>query len=215
MNYEEAYNFSKIWIKQNNPRDEDYEQECALYFFSHLVKKGSPEEILPLCKKAYHWIYLKQLREQARAGYILDDEELFNQINSNYDDDNDVNWWDDEETLPLVNLIIEGWRPNEIISKLNLTPSRYKSLLSKIRSHYPTTGKGKGTFRNNWNDEHKQKLRDKSYNKRRVRQINPATGEIVRIWDSIREASLAVGGDVSVALVRGYKCKGWKWEYDR
>lgn len=50
----------------------------------------------------------------------------------------------------------------------------------------------------------------------KVNQIDQITGDLIKTWNSVKEAANSVGSETSAmsrACKRGHNCKGFKWQY--
>jgi hypothetical protein len=91
---------------------------------------------------------------------------------------------------------------------------------TKHKISLASSGENNGFYGKHHSEETKIKLSliDKSYKKKSVSQLKKKTGEIIKIWPSIKEAVLSLGKTKSsnVTLVCQGKKKsylGYKWEY--
>ena len=120
------------------------------------------------------------------------------------------------------------------ISKGNTGKKRsedVKTKLSKMRKgerhwQYGKSGPETSFWGKKLSDSHKKALLDanvgipKFYNRRKIHQVNPKTGEIIATWDSVREAAMSVFGirDAEKRISRVLigcrkKYKGFSWIY--
>jgi group I intron endonuclease len=108
----------------------------------------------------------------------------------------------------------------EAILNMQKAQRGYPKHSIEVRARMSAMRKGKqNSLGRKLSEETKEKIRVNNGLQKPIKQIDPATGEVIKIWRSISEAGRGLSIDIShISNVAKKKprCKtshGWKWEY--
>lgn len=239
MTYDEAFEQSKMFIKRlcgliyasewyNLVEYRDFEQECAIRFYTQLKNRYDPYTALKCSKKAYRQVLNNLMQKEIRHRKIykrfcdyIEPKDVICGLPTQQSIPYGHIGLNDKEILICMRLLM-GYRKHEIEE---FTQDRWKVLRRKLINYYkiPTDKRGQvkyvtktEAYQKYW-DSKKGKPLDYCYVKtsKRVQMLDDS-GNVLKEFNSAAEASRQVGRSicgVSRAILNHTKCGGYKWAY--
>lgn len=239
MTYDEAFEQSKMFIKRlcgliyasewyNLVEYRDFEQECAIRFYTQLKNRYDPYTALKCSKKAYRQVLNNLMQKEIRHRKIykrfcdyIEPKDVICGLPTQQSIPYGHIGLNDKEILICMRLLM-GYRKHEIEE---FTQDRWKVLRRKLINYYkiPTDKRGQvkyvtktEAYQKYW-DSKKGKPLDYCYVKtsKRVQMLDDS-GNVLKEFNSAAEASRQVGRSVcgvSRAIINHNKCGGYQWRY--
>lgn len=239
MTYDEAFEQSKMFIKRlcgliyasewyNLVEYRDFEQECAIRFYTQLKNRYDPYTALKCSKKAYRQVLNNLMQKEIRHRKIykrfcdyIEPKDVICGLPTQQSIPYGHIGLNDKEILICMRLLM-GYQKHEIEE---FTQDRWKVLRRKLINYYkiPTDKRGQvkyvtktEAYQKYW-DSKKGKPLDYCYVKtsKRVQMLDDS-GNVLKEFNSAAEASRQVGRSicgVSRAILNHTKCGGYKWAY--